>query len=96
MGHQLRMETNPPALLYAWLKKRYPGKRAVNYEAAVAGLLGVTGFHAEAETLRHVACGYKRPGGLLAVAVQTWTKGRVRADALLSWLHYSRDSERVA
>lgn len=89
------MEHAPPDLL-SWLTEHFKGVRAPDYEKAVRDLKRKTKLSVEADTLRHVACGYKHPGGLLAAWIETWTKGEVSAAKLLTWPHYSRDRASAA
>ncbi len=91
------MEHRPTALL-PWLCEQFaePGEKVPDYKKASRDLKKKTGYDIEPETLRHVARGYKRPSGLFAAAVQSWTVGKVEAVALLTFPHYGRQPERAA
>jgi hypothetical protein len=88
------MEHRPTSLL-PWVCEHFAedGEKTPDYEKAARDLQDKTGYHVEAETLRHVARGYKRPSGVLAAAVQSWTVSAVLAVDLLTWPHYARQPE---
>lgn len=91
------MEHHPTPLL-PWLCDRFAPvteseKKVPDYEVAAKDLIDKTGYQVEPDTLRHVARGYKRPGGPLAAAIQNWTSSAISAAVLINW-NYARLPER--
>lgn len=68
-----------------------------DYTEVASWLHSETGRDANPESLRLIAQGHRRPGGDLAVAIESACKTKkVTARVLLTWEHYSRQPERAA
>jgi hypothetical protein len=87
-----------PTPLLPWLIEKFApdAESPPDYEKAARSLEEQTGYHVEPDTLRHCARAYKRFGGPFAAAIEIWTGATVKAVTLLTWPHYSRQSERAA